>query len=134
MKNTLAKIHIAKKELGLDDDTYRAMLQNVAGVRSAKDLSVAGANKVIAHLTRIGWKPKAAKKVGRKPVPAKDKVRLMSKIEALLAEAGRSWDYAHAMAAHMFKIEKVDWLEYEQLASLMKALIIDAKRQGRDLG
>ncbi|MCQ4142817.1 gp16 family protein [Vogesella sp. AC12] len=134
MKNTLAKIHIAKKELGLDDGTYRAMLQNVAGVRSAKDLNVAGANKVIAHLTRIGWKPKTAKKVGRKPVPAKDKVRLMSKVEALLAEAGRPWDYAHTMAAHMFKVEKVDWLEYEQLASLMKALIIDAKRQGRDLG
>ena len=134
MRNLLAQIHIAKKELAMDDATYRAMLKNVAGVTSAKDLGVAGANKVIANCKRLGWKPKAAKKVGRKPVPAKDKVRLMSKIEALLAEAGRPWDYAHTMAANMFKVEKVDWLEYEQLASLMKALIIDAKRHGRNLG
>lgn len=134
MRNLLAQIHIAKKELGMADDTYRAMLMSVAGVTSAKDLSVAAANKVIANCKRLGWQPKAAKKVGRKPLPSKDKVRLMSKIEALLAEAGRPWDYAHTMAAHMFKVEKVDWLEYEQLASLMKALIIDAKRHGRDLG
>ena len=34
----LAKIHIAKKQLGLDDDSYRAMLQMVAGVNSAAHL------------------------------------------------------------------------------------------------
>lgn len=34
----LAKIHIAKAQLGMDDDTYRALLARVAGVRSAKDL------------------------------------------------------------------------------------------------
>ncbi|MCO2667365.1 regulatory protein GemA, partial [Pseudomonas aeruginosa] len=33
----LAKIHIAKAQLGMDDDTYRALLARVAGVRSAKD-------------------------------------------------------------------------------------------------
>ena len=33
----LAKIHIAKKELAMADDTYRAMLQNIAGVSSSKD-------------------------------------------------------------------------------------------------
>lgn len=131
MRNLLAQIHIAKKELAMDDATYRAMLQSVAGVTSAKDLSVAAANKVIANCKRLGWQPKAAKKVGRKPQPAKDKARIMAKVEALLAEAGRPWDYAHTMAKHMFQVEKVDWLEYEQLNSLMKALIYDAKRNGR---
>ncbi len=34
----LAKIHIAKKQLGMDDVVYRDMLMNVAGVSSAADL------------------------------------------------------------------------------------------------
>lgn len=131
MRNLLAQIHIAKKELGMDDATYRAMLHSVAGVTSAKDLSVAAAAKVIANCKRLGWKPKAASKAGRKPAPAKNKARLMAKIEAMLATAGRPWAYADAMAARMFLVEKVDWLEYEQLEKLMKALIVDATRQGR---
>lgn len=131
MRNLLAQIHIAKKELGMDDATYRAMLYSVAGVTSAKDLSVAAAAKVIANCKRLGWKPKAASKAGRKPAPAQNKARLMAKIEAMLATAGRPWAYADAMAVRMFQVEKVDWLEYEQLEKLMKALIVDATRQGR---
>jgi len=38
----LAKIHIAKKELGLDDETYRSMLWTIARVRSASDLDSHG--------------------------------------------------------------------------------------------
>ena len=35
----LAAIHLGKKELGLDDDTYRDMLEQVTGKRSAKGLN-----------------------------------------------------------------------------------------------
>lgn len=134
MKNNLAKIHIAKKELGMDDDTYRAMLQNVAGVRSAKELNAAGAAKVLAHLKRCGWKPKTAAKVGRKPKPPAGRGAVMGKVEALLAEAKRPWEYAHAMALRMFQVEKVDWLDDQQLQKLMAALIYDAKRHERSMG
>jgi len=37
-KKKLALIHIVKKELGLSDAEYRAILQKAAGVRSAKEL------------------------------------------------------------------------------------------------
>ena len=47
----LAKIHIARKQLGMDEDTYRAMLQSVGGVQSSKDLDDAGATKVLAAAT-----------------------------------------------------------------------------------
>jgi len=39
----LAKIHIAKKQLGMDDATYRAMLQSHGGVTSSKDLTLISA-------------------------------------------------------------------------------------------
>ena len=44
----LAVIHIVKRELGLDDDVYRTILQREAGVRSAKDLDEKG----FRHLMR----------------------------------------------------------------------------------
>lgn len=43
-------IHGLKKRAGLDDDSYRGMLRQVAGVDSAKALSVDGAVKVIDRL------------------------------------------------------------------------------------
>ena len=127
----LAKIHIAKKDLAMDDDTYRAMLQAVAGVSSASALTPAGVNAVLAHLKRCGWKPKPAAKAGKKPIVAAERTALIGKIEALLAEAGRPWSYADAMAQRMFSVDKTGWLRPNQLVRLIAALTYDAKRHGR---
>lgn len=54
----LAKIHIAKKELRLQEAEYRALLLRVAKVESAKDLSDRAAAAVIAEFKRLGWAPK----------------------------------------------------------------------------
>lgn len=54
----LAKIHIAKKELGLQEPEYRALLQRVGRVASAKDLSEKAAIAVIAEMKRLGWQPR----------------------------------------------------------------------------
>lgn len=128
-KTDLAKIHIAKQQLGMDDETYRAMLRNAAGVASAKALDARGLVAVMQHLKACGFKPKAGNKAGRQPNPSQDKAPLMSKVTALLAAAGRSWAYADGMAKHMFKVERVAWLDYEQLRKLVQALVIDAKRR-----
>lgn len=125
---TLAKIHIAKKQLGLDDATYRAMLQTHGGVTSSKNLSPVGAAKVLAHLERSGFKPKAAAH-GKKPNTTPDRAAQIRKVEALLADAGRHWAYADGMAQKMFKIDKLDWLNAEQLGKVIAALGYDAKRR-----
>ncbi|MCD7046654.1 regulatory protein GemA [Pseudomonas marginalis] len=132
-RNTqLSKIHIAKKDLGLDDETYRALLDRISGVQSAKDLKPLQIGAVLAELQRLGWKPKRASKAGRKsPVTPVDRQKLMSKVGAFLAEAKRTWAYADGMALRMFKVERVDWLDSEQLRKLVAALTYDAKRHGR---
>ncbi len=48
----LAVIHIVKKELGLTDDEYRNILQQEAGVRSAKDLDDQGFQRLMHYFTR----------------------------------------------------------------------------------
>ncbi|OON62304.1 GemA protein [Massilia sp. KIM] len=125
---SLAKIHIAKKELGLDDETYRAMLQQHGGVTSSKDLTPLGAARVLQHLEKSGFKPKVKASYGKRPNPPARRAALIRKIEAQLTHAGRPWSYADAMAQRMFKIVKVDWLDEEQLGKIVAALAIDAKR------
>ncbi|WP_448646771.1 gp16 family protein [Pseudomonas mohnii] len=130
----LSKIHIAKKDLGLDDETYRALLARVAGVRSAKDLNPRQIGAVLAEFGRLGWESTPAKKHGRKaPTAAPDRAKLVGKIEAFLAEAKRSWAYADGMAMRMFKVERVEWCEPGQLVKLVAALTYDARRHGRSV-
>lgn len=52
----LATIHVAKKQLGMEDDTYRDMLWSLARVRSAGDLDFAGRRAVLDHLKACGFK------------------------------------------------------------------------------
>ena len=51
----LAKVHVAKKELGLDDDTYRNALRLVTGKASAKDCSDTELTRVIEHFRSKGF-------------------------------------------------------------------------------
>lgn len=130
----LGKIHIGKKQLGMDDDTYRAMLLTIGGVKSSKDLTPEGLNKVISHLEKAGVKFTTAKKHGKKPhnLPSTaERAPKLAKIEALLAEAGRPWEYAIAMAKKMYNKDRLEFCGHEQLSGIIAALSVDAKRHGR---
>lgn len=58
----LAKMHVAKRELGLDDDTYRAVLVRVTGKRSSKDMSERERQAVIDEFVRQGFKPASTRR------------------------------------------------------------------------
>jgi|SRR5450830_293219 len=128
----LAMIHIAKKDLGLDDDTYRAMLWTVARVSSSSALDHAGRANVLTHLKARGWKPK---RNGIKTEPPKNvklsSVALVSKIGALLTVLQKPWAYADGMAVKMFKVEKLTWLTPQQLHKMVAALEYAKVRQGQ---
>ena len=61
-KDMLAKIHIAKKDLGLTRDSYEAVLQRITGFRSAADCSNAQLDKLLTEFRRLGFRPKAKRK------------------------------------------------------------------------
>lgn len=52
-----AAIHVAKKQLGLDDETMRDVYQRVTGKRSLRDMSSTEQNNVVQELRRSGFKP-----------------------------------------------------------------------------
>ena len=118
----LAKIHIAKKQLGMNDDCYREMLKQVAGVKSAKELDLSGFDKVLRHLKQVGFKARSKAQYPGRPHNA-DSQRQIKKIEALLADNNLSWKYADAIAARMFGIKKIAWCLPPQLSKIITALI-----------
>ena len=56
-KRQLALIHVAKAQLRLDDDDYRALLLRVGGVSSSKGLSRDGFDAVMGAMERLGFDP-----------------------------------------------------------------------------
>lgn len=54
----LALLHVAKARLGLDDESYRDLLEDEAGVRSAAELEPAGLSAVMERLARLGFRPR----------------------------------------------------------------------------
>ena len=131
----IGKIHIAKGQLRMDDGTYRAMLLTIGGVKSSKDLTPEGLDKVIRHLEKIGAVfTKTSKKAGRKPnnlESGSGRVPQLKKIEALLAEAQRPWEYALAMAKRMYNKDKLEFCSHTELAAIIAGLTRNAEREGR---
>ena len=127
-----AMIHLAKKELGLDDDLYRSILEQVCGVSSSKDLDQPGRRKLLAYFRGKGWGKRDYTKGKPHNMKASGRKRQLSKIEALLAEAKRPWSYADALAKRICKVDRIAFCAPAHLGKIIAALVYDAKRHGRD--
>ncbi|GAA5112046.1 regulatory protein GemA [Bartonella jaculi] len=55
---SLAALHMGRRALALDDETYRAMLYRLTGKYSAKDLSVLEKRLVVDEMRACGFEPK----------------------------------------------------------------------------
>lgn len=125
----LAIIHLGKKELGMERDTYEAMLWAVARVRSAADLDHAGREAVIDHLVACGFKKRGGAKrhewswVDR---AALDKQPMLRKI--IVLARGRGKPYVDAMAEKMFHVERLEFANEEHLRKIIAALEFDRRR------
>ncbi len=75
-QNMLAKVHIAKKQLGLDETTYRDVVELVTGKRSSGKCTNAELDAVLSHMQDKGWKPK-------KPSRNDDAEKYLGKCRAL---------------------------------------------------
>lgn len=68
-RNDLAKIHIAKQQLAMDDSAYEALLLRVGGAVSAAEMGPTERRAVLTEMQRLGWKPTPPKRAlgsGRK--------------------------------------------------------------------
>jgi phage gp16-like protein len=130
----LAQIHIAKAQLGLDEETYRSMLWTVGRVRSAADLDYAGRNAVLEHMKARGFKttaPKEKRASGWDWVnnAAGDRQAMLRKIAVMLKDAEREKAYADGIAKQMFGVDLVAFCKPDQLHRIVAAMVKDQNRR-----
>lgn len=129
-KRELAQIHVAKAQLGLDDETYRAMLWTVARVKSSADLDWAGRKKVIDHLKAKGFKIKSpskpAKAAPSRPMAQDPEAKKIRALWIFLHELGAVHNPSEeALSAYVKRIAKVDalqWINGYQAETLIESM------------
>lgn len=153
MTAALAKIHIAKKELRLHDDDYRAILERETGQSTAKGLSDAQAGRVLEAFRRLGWKPTvvggsksppSGQPAGFPPTQAsggykarpadhetaKKARALWISLWQLGAIRDKSEAALEAFARRQLKCERLVWANQQQTYKLIEALKAIGRRHG----
>jgi phage gp16-like protein len=133
----LAKVHIAKKNLAMDDGTYRMMLDNLYGVDSSAKLSVKQLDDLISHLTSRGFV--ATKKGDAKPSRQNQLNKpIITKIGALLVELGQRegrhvpWEYAVGILKRQSGVMRLEWGTAPQLRAVVAALHARVQKLDRE--
>lgn len=128
-RRDLAMIHMAKAQLGMDGDTYRAMLWSVGRVRSSADLDFAGRKRVLEHLQACGFK-------ARRPQARDAQSRKIRAVWLELKSIGALRDASEgALASYVERVTGVkalQWLTADQASTVIEQLKSWKKRLERD--
>ena len=129
-------IHVGRRELSMDEDSYRAMLVNIPaleGATSSKDLSIPKLQLVLEMLKRKGFRvvPKA-KKGTQKPLKTHKRLaddsqsRFIRHLWLRLHELGAVRDSSETALARFVcrtvKIEALQWLDNKQASHVIESL------------
>ena len=131
----LAKIHIAKKELGMTDEEYCDILRERFGKESAKDLTGGQTFRLLSYFRQKGWKPKW--RHGILPgatIPADGQSRKILALWITLAKAGVIRNQStHALLSfvkRMTSVDNLEWCTAAQKSAVIEALRAMAERGG----
>ncbi|MFA0199077.1 gp16 family protein [Vibrio atlanticus] len=126
MSNLLKLVQIAKRDLAMEDDSYRDVLEQCTGKRSAKGLNDIQLTKVLDRMKALGFKPK------RKPQARAPEVAKIGAIWRTMHKQGfihNANDFAidayvkrMTTASNGRGIEKAVWLKSAQAAEVLEAL------------
>lgn len=142
--NLLSQIHIAKKDLGMDDDMYRAALVNATmvickrtsvvqrpGLSSSGEMNKAQRQQVLDHFKSLGWKnSRPATRKGKQYTKATS--RKMIVLWKGLYKAGKVANQTNAAfeqwVANESGKQNPDWLTAEEANTLIEQLKAWEKR------
>ena len=114
-------VHVARRELQLDEGTYRDMLMAKGGADSTANMDVTALQAVLDHMKRAGFKVRSGKP-GGKPDRRQDSSPEGRKVRALwlfLHRLGAVQDPSErALAAYVKRIAKVDDMHWASSARM----------------
>lgn len=118
-------IHVAKRDLAMDEETYRAALQRVGKKDSAAAMTIPELEKVLEHLKRSGFKVRSKRKPSR-ALALDAESRKIRALWLFLHQLGAVKNPAEeALAAYVKRITGVDalqWLSGDQSETLIETL------------
>jgi hypothetical protein len=116
-RGLLAKIHVARKDLALAEESYRAILKRMTGKESAGDCGDGELVAVLDEFRRLGWK-------GDKPREAKPQVTVIYGLWRDLTPFLRHADEAalRAFCRRQVRIEDPRWMNAQQANKVIEAL------------
>ena len=138
VQKLLAKIHIAKKELGLTDEVYRDVLSSEFGVQSSKDLDNGQALKLIRHFKEKGWEPKSKPKkyddLGKRDVYAAkpEQLRLIEVLWHQIYQGNNEKLHLRQFVFRVAKVMDLRFLEKDQAYNVIEALKAMKRRKRED--
>lgn len=130
---TIRAIQAMRRKLDLDDCAYRDLVERLSAghgrpVRSAGDCTQAQLDAVASELRQKLGQPVRSSWKGKPKPGRQDREARMRKIEALIADQGREWEYAHALARRLAKVERLEFCDAAALGKVIAALEYDARR------
>ena len=129
-RSLIAKVHVAKKEMGLVDDDYRQMLIDVTGRASSADCTVAELRDMVEAMKRKGFAPKkAGPKAADSPFASKARALWIS-LYHLGAIENPSEQALEAFARRQLGCMKMQWANQAEGYKLVEALKAIANRHG----
>lgn len=135
-RSLIAKVHVAKKQLGLSDDDYRAVMLRVAGRTSAADCTDRELVQLVEEFRAKGFSAEArgpAKMVASKPAdhPVARKARALWISLGLLGAVADPSDAAlEAFARRQLGCAKMQWADQALGYKLIEALKAIGERHG----
>ena len=127
----LAKIHIAKAQLNLDDDQYRDIVRRVTGKDSAAQCRYSQLVDLINEFKSLGWKTEKKKAFRRAPSDGIKKIyALWGKLQALGAVQSTDKTALDAFVKKYPGIDSVQWLQPAQQQKIIEILKQWIKRIG----
>lgn len=122
--NTIAIINVAKSQLGLDEDDYRALLVRVTKVASLRAMSERQRLAVVVEMKRLGFKVKANSK--KLPLASKPYIRLVHALWKSCHQKGVIEDGSRQALRTFVKkrsgVDDPDFLTFDQANPIIDAL------------
>jgi phage gp16-like protein len=128
----LAAIHTAKRQLALDDDTYRAIVMRISAtfrgagaVSSAGDMSSDERRALIDELRRLGFERTPAAAAQRRRIKDKAQAQLILRLWRDLSYLGiddPSEQHLSRFIRRMTGVDRVEWLTIAQAVGVIEGL------------
>lgn len=132
-RRAIAKVHCARRDLKLDDQAYRGLLERVTGRTSAADLDERALGAVLDELRRLGFRSPRTSEPDQRPGEPQERLALA--LWRDLAELGALGDSSeHGLrkfAARVTGIDSLSWADAPAMNKVIEALKAWRKREQR---